>query len=142
MESFSSFLSFFSFQPTLNSHCWFYRIQINDYTKVTCLSCELKPERCQYYSVSFSKGAKYYQLRCSGKSELLEWAGTLPTLTSLFLPYHSYWAWSPLSLTSSEAPPLLTNAFTQSPHVKILFLGSVREAVCSALFSPFDHMDF
>lgn len=36
---------------------------------MTCLSCELNPERCQYYSVSFSKEAKYYQLRCSGKYE-------------------------------------------------------------------------
>ncbi|XP_077739573.1 dipeptidyl peptidase 4 isoform X1 [Canis aureus] len=43
-----------------------YKIQLNDYTKVTCLSCELNPERCQYYSVLFSKDAKYYQLRCSG----------------------------------------------------------------------------
>uniref|UniRef100_A0A8C8ZU86 Dipeptidyl peptidase 4 n=1 Tax=Prolemur simus TaxID=1328070 RepID=A0A8C8ZU86_PROSS len=43
-----------------------YKIQLNDYTKVTCLTCELDPERCQYYSVSFSKEAKYYQLRCSG----------------------------------------------------------------------------
>ncbi|XP_019778733.1 dipeptidyl peptidase 4 isoform X1 [Tursiops truncatus] len=43
-----------------------YKIQLNYPTKVTCLSCELNPERCQYYSVSFSKEAKYYQLRCSG----------------------------------------------------------------------------
>lgn len=43
-----------------------YRIQLNDYTKVTCLSCELNPERCQYYSASFSNKAKYYQLRCFG----------------------------------------------------------------------------
>uniref|UniRef100_A0A8C4N082 Dipeptidyl peptidase 4 n=1 Tax=Equus asinus asinus TaxID=83772 RepID=A0A8C4N082_EQUAS len=43
-----------------------YKIQLNDSTKVTCLSCELKPERCQYFSVSFSEEAKYYQLRCSG----------------------------------------------------------------------------
>ncbi|XP_048201285.1 dipeptidyl peptidase 4 [Perognathus longimembris pacificus] len=43
-----------------------YKIQLNDHTKVTCLSCDLNPERCQYYSVSFSKQAKYYQLRCSG----------------------------------------------------------------------------
>ncbi|EQB77339.1 hypothetical protein CB1_000290026 [Camelus ferus] len=41
-------------------------VQLNDYTKVTCLTCELDPERCQYYSASFSKEAKYYQLRCSG----------------------------------------------------------------------------
>ncbi|XP_019582852.1 dipeptidyl peptidase 4 isoform X3 [Rhinolophus sinicus] len=43
-----------------------YKIQLNDYTKVTCLSCELNPKECQYYSASFSKEAKYYQLRCSG----------------------------------------------------------------------------
>ncbi|XP_007464556.1 PREDICTED: dipeptidyl peptidase 4 isoform X1 [Lipotes vexillifer] len=43
-----------------------YKIQLNYHTKVTCLTCELNPERCQYYSVSFSKEAKYYQLRCSG----------------------------------------------------------------------------
>uniref|UniRef100_A0A452U6C4 Dipeptidyl peptidase 4 n=1 Tax=Ursus maritimus TaxID=29073 RepID=A0A452U6C4_URSMA len=43
-----------------------YLIQLSDHTKVTCLSCELNPERCQYYSVSFSEEAKYYQLRCSG----------------------------------------------------------------------------
>nr|AXB27024.1 dipeptidyl peptidase IV [Macronycteris gigas] len=45
-----------------------YKIQLNDYTKVTCISCELKPNECQYYSASFSKEAKYYQLRCSGPS--------------------------------------------------------------------------
>ncbi|XP_049629323.1 dipeptidyl peptidase 4 [Suncus etruscus] len=43
-----------------------YKIQQNDYTKVTCVSCELNPVRCQYYSASFSKEAKYYQLLCSG----------------------------------------------------------------------------
>lgn len=43
-----------------------YKIQLNNYTNVACLSCELDPKRCQYYSVSFSKEAKYYQLRCSG----------------------------------------------------------------------------
>ncbi|XP_049743262.1 dipeptidyl peptidase 4 isoform X2 [Elephas maximus indicus] len=43
-----------------------YKVQLNDVTKVTCLTCELYPERCQYYSVSFSKDTKYYQLRCSG----------------------------------------------------------------------------
>uniref|UniRef100_A0A452U6A2 Dipeptidyl peptidase 4 n=1 Tax=Ursus maritimus TaxID=29073 RepID=A0A452U6A2_URSMA len=48
-----------------------YKIQLSDHTKVTCLSCELNPERCQYYSVSFSEEAKYYQLRCSGKCELV-----------------------------------------------------------------------
>uniref|UniRef100_A0A452U6H5 Dipeptidyl peptidase 4 n=1 Tax=Ursus maritimus TaxID=29073 RepID=A0A452U6H5_URSMA len=51
-----------------------YKIQLSDHTKVTCLSCELNPERCQYYSVSFSEEAKYYQLRCSGKCEL-PWGG-------------------------------------------------------------------
>ncbi|XP_019492386.1 PREDICTED: dipeptidyl peptidase 4 [Hipposideros armiger] len=43
-----------------------YKIKLNDYTNVTCISCELKPNECQYYSASFSKEAKYYQLRCSG----------------------------------------------------------------------------
>jgi hypothetical protein len=61
-----------SFHQVLNFHCPFYRIQLNDHTKVTCISCDLNPERCQYYSVSFSKQAKYYQLRCSGKFALTE----------------------------------------------------------------------
>ncbi|XP_042637008.1 dipeptidyl peptidase 4 [Orycteropus afer afer] len=43
-----------------------YKIQLSDVTKVKCLTCDLYPTRCQYYSVSFSKEAKYYQLRCSG----------------------------------------------------------------------------
>ncbi|KAM6307128.1 dipeptidyl peptidase 4 [Aegotheles albertisi] len=31
-----------------------------------CVSCDLNKERCQYYSVSFSKDAQYYQLDCRG----------------------------------------------------------------------------
>uniref|UniRef100_A0A8B9IS65 Dipeptidyl peptidase 4 n=1 Tax=Amazona collaria TaxID=241587 RepID=A0A8B9IS65_9PSIT len=31
-----------------------------------CVSCDLNRERCQYYSVSFSKDAQYYQLDCRG----------------------------------------------------------------------------
>ncbi|XP_025894386.1 dipeptidyl peptidase 4 [Nothoprocta perdicaria] len=31
-----------------------------------CVSCDLNKERCQYYSVSFSKDARYYQLNCYG----------------------------------------------------------------------------
>ncbi|NXV25960.1 DPP4 peptidase, partial [Rissa tridactyla] len=31
-----------------------------------CVSCDLNQERCQYYSVSFSKDAQYYQLDCLG----------------------------------------------------------------------------
>ncbi|KAM9235833.1 dipeptidyl peptidase 4-like [Leptosomus discolor] len=31
-----------------------------------CVSCDLNQERCQYYSVSFSKDAQYYQLDCRG----------------------------------------------------------------------------
>ncbi|XP_010151835.1 PREDICTED: dipeptidyl peptidase 4, partial [Eurypyga helias] len=31
-----------------------------------CVSCDLNQERCQYYSVSFSKDAQYYQLNCHG----------------------------------------------------------------------------
>ncbi|XP_037379318.1 dipeptidyl peptidase 4 isoform X2 [Talpa occidentalis] len=43
-----------------------YKIQLSDTTNVRCITCDLYPERCQYYAVSFSKDAKYYQLRCSG----------------------------------------------------------------------------
>ncbi|XP_036109464.1 dipeptidyl peptidase 4 isoform X1 [Molossus molossus] len=43
-----------------------YKIQLSNHKNVVCLSCELDPKRCQYYSVSFSKEAKYYQLRCLG----------------------------------------------------------------------------
>lgn len=56
-----------AFDEAINHHCWFSRIQLTDPTNVKCLSCHLDPERCQYYSVSFSKEAKYYQLRCLGK---------------------------------------------------------------------------
>ncbi|KAM6129572.1 dipeptidyl peptidase 4 [Pterocles gutturalis] len=31
-----------------------------------CVSCDLNQERCQYYSVSFSKDTQYYQLDCHG----------------------------------------------------------------------------
>ncbi|NXE46567.1 DPP4 peptidase, partial [Casuarius casuarius] len=31
-----------------------------------CVSCDLNEERCQYYSVSFSEDAQYYQLVCYG----------------------------------------------------------------------------
>ncbi|NXC20821.1 DPP4 peptidase, partial [Corythaeola cristata] len=31
-----------------------------------CVSCALNQERCQYYSVSFSKDSQYYQLNCHG----------------------------------------------------------------------------
>ncbi|XP_036900478.1 dipeptidyl peptidase 4 [Sturnira hondurensis] len=43
-----------------------YKLQLSNHTKVRCITCELYPERCQYYSASFSKEATYYQLRCSG----------------------------------------------------------------------------
>ncbi|XP_054237206.1 dipeptidyl peptidase 4 [Indicator indicator] len=33
---------------------------------IKCVSCDLNQERCQYYSVSFSKDAQYYQLDCRG----------------------------------------------------------------------------
>uniref|UniRef100_A0A8C4KLD7 Dipeptidyl peptidase 4 n=1 Tax=Dromaius novaehollandiae TaxID=8790 RepID=A0A8C4KLD7_DRONO len=32
-----------------------------------CVSCDLNEERCQYYSVSFSEDAQYYQLVCYGE---------------------------------------------------------------------------
>lgn len=56
-----------AFDEAINQHRWFYRIQLTDYTNVKCLSCDLDAERCQYYSVSFSKEAKFYLLRCLGK---------------------------------------------------------------------------
>ncbi|KAL6071221.1 hypothetical protein STEG23_038332, partial [Scotinomys teguina] len=43
-----------------------YQIQLTNHTNVKCLTCDLDPERCQYYSVSFSKEAKFYQLKCYG----------------------------------------------------------------------------
>uniref|UniRef100_A0A8C3CWY5 Dipeptidyl peptidase 4 n=1 Tax=Cairina moschata TaxID=8855 RepID=A0A8C3CWY5_CAIMO len=33
-----------------------------------CVSCDLNQERCQYYSVSFSNDAQYYQLNCHGET--------------------------------------------------------------------------
>uniref|UniRef100_A0A8C8AJJ6 Dipeptidyl peptidase 4 n=1 Tax=Otus sunia TaxID=257818 RepID=A0A8C8AJJ6_9STRI len=36
----------------------------NLYNSTKCVSCDLSQERCQYYSVSFSKDAQYYQLDC------------------------------------------------------------------------------
>uniref|UniRef100_A0A8B9VYD7 Dipeptidyl peptidase 4 n=1 Tax=Anas zonorhyncha TaxID=75864 RepID=A0A8B9VYD7_9AVES len=33
-----------------------------------CVSCDLNQERCQYYSVSFSNDAQYYQLNCHGEN--------------------------------------------------------------------------
>ncbi|XP_075385249.1 dipeptidyl peptidase 4 [Tenrec ecaudatus] len=43
-----------------------YKIQLSNTNNVKCITCELYPDKCQYYSVSFSKETKYYQLRCSG----------------------------------------------------------------------------
>ncbi|XP_069080355.1 dipeptidyl peptidase 4-like isoform X2 [Pleurodeles waltl] len=44
-----------------------FRINLKESSKTPeCLSCHLRPERCQYYSASFSKNARFYQLTCSG----------------------------------------------------------------------------
>lgn len=121
MALFNSFFHL-SFHQVLNLHHWFYRIQLNDYTKVTCLSCELNPERCQYYSASFSNKAKYYQLRCFGKSELRtegEGGCTLNIPLKQLAPPHS-----PLG-TFSPAPWLMS-PFLKPPFAcpvwKIVFL--------------------
>ncbi|XP_072468257.1 dipeptidyl peptidase 4 [Notamacropus eugenii] len=43
-----------------------YRINLHSPNQVICITCELNPERCQYFAVLFSQKANYYQLRCSG----------------------------------------------------------------------------
>ncbi|XP_052531441.1 dipeptidyl peptidase 4-like isoform X1 [Tympanuchus pallidicinctus] len=44
-----------------------YKMLLESSPKSTqCVSCDLNPERCQYYSASFSKDAQYYQLNCLG----------------------------------------------------------------------------
>uniref|UniRef100_A0A8C0VY38 Dipeptidyl peptidase 4 n=1 Tax=Cyanistes caeruleus TaxID=156563 RepID=A0A8C0VY38_CYACU len=67
-----------------DSHCWLvyyisnenhempggrnlYKVLLESSPKITkCVSCNLDQERCQYYSVSFSKDTQYYQLNCLG----------------------------------------------------------------------------
>lgn len=99
--------SFLSLYQVLNFHHWFYRIQLNDYTKVMCLSCELNPDRCQYYSVSFSQGAKYYQLRCSGKFELSRGYSQSPSQVIPSIPSPLWTTFSPPSCSASPSlkPP-------------------------------------
>uniref|UniRef100_A0A8C3R0L3 Dipeptidyl peptidase 4 n=1 Tax=Cyanoderma ruficeps TaxID=181631 RepID=A0A8C3R0L3_9PASS len=42
-----------------------YKVLLESSPKFTkCVSCNLDQERCQYYSVSFSKDTQYYQLNC------------------------------------------------------------------------------
>ncbi|KAF1466642.1 Dipeptidyl peptidase 4, partial [Spheniscus demersus] len=43
-----------------------YKVVLEGSPNSTCVSCDLNRERCQYYSVSFSKDARYYQLDCRG----------------------------------------------------------------------------
>ncbi|NXY06284.1 DPP4 peptidase, partial [Pteruthius melanotis] len=44
-----------------------YKVLLESSPKITkCVSCNLDQKRCQYYSVSFSKDAQYYQLNCLG----------------------------------------------------------------------------
>lgn len=128
MALFNSFFHL-SFHQVLNLHHWFYRIQLNDYTKVTCLSCELNPERCQYYSASFSNKAKYYQLRCFGKSELrTEGEGVYSQ--------HPSQAACPTSLPSWD---LLTSPWLMSPFLKPPFACPVWKIVfLPPQFSPIE----
>ncbi|KAF1609368.1 UNVERIFIED_CONTAM: Dipeptidyl peptidase 4, partial [Eudyptes robustus] len=43
-----------------------YKVVLESSPNSTCVSCDLNRKRCQYYSVSFSKDAQYYQLDCRG----------------------------------------------------------------------------
>ncbi|GAB1286366.1 Dipeptidyl peptidase 4 [Apodemus speciosus] len=63
----------------------FIRIQLTDHTNVKCLSCDLNPERCQYYSVSFSKEAKYYQLGCWDTQDLFYTCNALVCPSTLYI---------------------------------------------------------
>lgn len=135
-----------SFSQTLNFHHCFYRIQLSNYTKVTCLSCNLHQERCQYYSVSFSKEAKYYQLRCSGKFELMTGRESSSIEDSVSIWSSSLhlqlWAFFPLPLSSwwSLLFPInfLTTLLAQCLHPwSLSFLVQYsKHSLCPAQLPP------
>ena len=117
-----------------------YRIQLSDYTKVTCLSCELNPERCQYYSVSFSKDAKYYQLRCSGRCEVTgegeqcrQDDQVSPGGPVLSLSLHAFPASrSPADIPSSLQTTFLPTLLAHSAHLS-LSVSSPGNTLCALL---------
>ncbi|XP_029461465.1 dipeptidyl peptidase 4 isoform X3 [Rhinatrema bivittatum] len=44
-----------------------YKIKTADTSnQAECISCRLRPDRCQYYSAYFSKNSKFYKLNCHG----------------------------------------------------------------------------
>ncbi|KAM4697399.1 dipeptidyl peptidase 4 [Rhinophrynus dorsalis] len=44
-----------------------YKMQLNGGSnKARCITCDIRPERCQHYSTYFSKNSKYYALNCNG----------------------------------------------------------------------------
>uniref|UniRef100_A0A8D2L350 Dipeptidyl peptidase 4 n=1 Tax=Varanus komodoensis TaxID=61221 RepID=A0A8D2L350_VARKO len=43
-----------------------YKVELKHGLKKTCISCTLEQERCMYYSVAFSPGARYFKLNCYG----------------------------------------------------------------------------
>uniref|UniRef100_A0A8D2L878 Dipeptidyl peptidase 4 n=1 Tax=Varanus komodoensis TaxID=61221 RepID=A0A8D2L878_VARKO len=44
-----------------------YKVELKHGLKKTCISCTLEQERCMYYSVAFSPGARYFKLNCYGE---------------------------------------------------------------------------
>ncbi|XP_063789705.1 dipeptidyl peptidase 4-like isoform X2 [Pseudophryne corroboree] len=43
-----------------------YKLQFDYPHTLKCITCDLRPERCQHYSAYFSKNATYYALNCNG----------------------------------------------------------------------------
>ncbi|XP_075036858.1 dipeptidyl peptidase 4 isoform X2 [Mixophyes fleayi] len=43
-----------------------YKIELEYPNTRKCITCDLRPERCQHYSAYFSKNGKYYSLNCNG----------------------------------------------------------------------------
>ncbi|XP_065526652.1 dipeptidyl peptidase 4 isoform X1 [Lathamus discolor] len=63
----SNFLYYISNENGMPGGRNLYKVLLESSSNSTkCVSCDLNRERCQYYSVSFSKDAQYYQLDCRG----------------------------------------------------------------------------
>uniref|UniRef100_A0A8C0ZL36 Dipeptidyl peptidase 4 n=1 Tax=Cyanistes caeruleus TaxID=156563 RepID=A0A8C0ZL36_CYACU len=75
-----------------------YKVLLESSPKITkCVSCNLDQERCQYYSVSFSKDTQYYQLNC-----LVKLFSLLDLWYQMILPPH---------FDSSKKYPLLLDVY-------------------------------
>uniref|UniRef100_A0A8C0VTL4 Dipeptidyl peptidase 4 n=1 Tax=Cyanistes caeruleus TaxID=156563 RepID=A0A8C0VTL4_CYACU len=115
-----------------DSHCWLvyyisnenhempggrnlYKVLLESSPKITkCVSCNLDQERCQYYSVSFSKDTQYYQLNCLG--EYLENNNELEnSLKDIQMPSKKFDLWYQMILPphfdSSKKYPLLLDVY-------------------------------